>query len=584
MSTTDKNITPLRRLAEAEHLRVQQLSPKSTLSADALLYELQVHQIELEMQNQQLLQGQAELADSQKRYTDLYEFAPVSYLTISQQGTISAVNISGAELLGEPRQKLLGTVFSRYISPEDGDLWYLHFRQALKIDEIQRCELKIQQASGAIAHVILESKGKGVDENTALLITLTDITVRRQNEIDLTHANRAYAALSEVNRDMIQFINEHEFLQNVCAVLVEQCGYVMAWVGYVEHDEHKSIKVMAQAGNGEDYLKKAHITWASDTTISERGMGPSGRAVRSGVSQVCQDIAQESQFAPWRDHALKQGYLSSAVIPMLNGSTSAEVYGIINAYASKSNAFTQSEIDLLEQLAADVSYGLRMLKVRNERDAAVEQTQLQLVQLQESLEGTVRAICEMVEIRDPYTSGHQSRVAALAYAIALRMGLPDEQIKSIRLAGELHDLGKIQVPAEILSKPGKLNAVEYELIKAHVQAGYDVLKGINFPWPIAQIVLQHHERLDGSGYPQGIKGEAILLEARIISVADVVESMASHRPYRPMLGVDAALNEITSKRGSQFDSQVVDACVALFHEQGFSFVGEGGGNFVAVLK
>jgi HD-GYP domain-containing protein (c-di-GMP phosphodiesterase class II) len=151
------------------------------------------------------------------------------------------------------------------------------------------------------------------------------------------------------------------------------------------------------------------------------------------------------------------------------------------------------------------------------------------------------------------------------------MGLADGQIKAIRFAGELHDLGKIQVPAEILSKPGKLNAVEFELIKGHVQAGYDVLKDINFPWPIAQIVLQHHERLDGSGYPQGIKGEAILLEARILSVADVVEAMASHRPYRAMLGVDVALNEITSKRGSQFDPQVVDACVALFHEKSFSF-------------
>ena len=571
MSTTDKNITPLRRLAEAEHLRVQQQAPQSTLSADALLYELQVHQIELEMQNQQLLQGQAELADSQKRYADLYEFAPVGYFILSPQGAISAVNISGAELLGESRQKLLGTVFSRYISPEDGDRWYLHFRHALKTGEIQRCELKIQQASGAIAYVILESKNKGVDEKTTLLLTLTEITERRQNEIDLTHANRAYAALSEVNRNMMQFIDEYEFLQDVCAVLVDKCGYLMAWVGYAQYDEQKSIKVVAQAGNGEDYLKKAHITWVADTAINERGMGPSGRAVRSGVSQICQDIAQESQFAPWRDHALKQGYLSSAVIPMLNGSTNTEVYGIINAYSAKSNAFTQNEIDLLEQLAADVSYGLRMLKVRKERDVAVEQTQQQLVQLQESLEGTVRAICEMVEIRDPYTSGHQSRVATLASAIALRMGLADGQIKAIRFAGELHDLGKIQVPAEILSKPGKLNAVEFELIKGHVQAGYDVLKGINFPWPIAQIVLQHHERLDGSGYPQGIKGEAILLEARILSVADVVEAMASHRPYRAMLGVDVALNEITSKRGSQFDPQVVDACVALFHEKSFSF-------------
>jgi len=174
-------------------------------------------------------------------------------------------------------------------------------------------------------------------------------------------------------------------------------------------------------------------------------------------------------------------------------------------------------------------------------------------------------------MRDPYTSGHQLRVGLLAAAIGMQMGLSDDRIHSIRFAAELHDLGKIQVPAEILVKPIKLSEIENALIRTHPQAGYDVLKDIKFPWPIAQIVLQHHERLDGSGYPQGLKGEAILLEARIIGVADVVESMASHRPYRPALGVEAGLNEIISKRGSQFDSKVVDACVAVFHEHGFSF-------------
>jgi len=174
-------------------------------------------------------------------------------------------------------------------------------------------------------------------------------------------------------------------------------------------------------------------------------------------------------------------------------------------------------------------------------------------------------------MRDPYTSGHQSRVGLLASAIAKQLGLSDEHIRSIQFAAELHDLGKIQVPAEILGKPGKLSEIEHLLIRTHPQAGYDVLKDIKFHWPIAQIVSQHHERLDGSGYPQGLRGEAILLESRIIGVADVVESMASHRPYRPALAIEAGLNEIISKRGSQFDSQVVDACVAVFHKQGFSF-------------
>ena len=151
------------------------------------------------------------------------------------------------------------------------------------------------------------------------------------------------------------------------------------------------------------------------------------------------------------------------------------------------------------------------------------------------------------------------------------MGLSAEQIHGVHLAGVVHDLGKIKIPAEILSKPGRITDIEHSLIKTHSQAGYDILKGIDFPWPIAQMVLQHHERLDGFGYPQGLKGDAILLEARILSVADVVEAMSSHRPYRPGLGVEAALAEITRQRGSHFEPAVVDACLALFREQGYSF-------------
>jgi HD-GYP domain-containing protein (c-di-GMP phosphodiesterase class II) len=150
------------------------------------------------------------------------------------------------------------------------------------------------------------------------------------------------------------------------------------------------------------------------------------------------------------------------------------------------------------------------------------------------------------------------------------MGLPEEQMQAIHLAGLVHDLGKIRIPAEILSKPSRLNEIEYSLIKMHPQAGYDILKEVDFSWPIAEMVLQHHERMDGSGYPQGLKGEEILLGARILVVADVVEAMSSHRPYRPGLGVDAALAEINRGRGTQYDPQVVDASVALFRERGYA--------------
>jgi PAS domain S-box-containing protein/putative nucleotidyltransferase with HDIG domain len=184
---------------------------------------------------------------------------------------------------------------------------------------------------------------------------------------------------------------------------------------------------------------------------------------------------------------------------------------------------------------------------------------------------TIQAMAQTVEVRDPYTAGHQKRVANLARAIALRMGLPSEQVDGIRMAGLIHDIGKISVPAEILSKPGALTDLEFALIKTHPQVGHDILKEIEFPWDIAGPVLQHHERLDGSGYPQGLVDGDILLESRILAVADVVEAMASHRPYRPSIGLEQALAEITSKKGSIYDSQVVDACLALFAEKKFEF-------------
>jgi len=186
------------------------------------------------------------------------------------------------------------------------------------------------------------------------------------------------------------------------------------------------------------------------------------------------------------------------------------------------------------------------------------------IQLEKVMKGTIRAMANTVETRDPYTAGHQLRVAELSRAIAIEMGLPEEQVEGIYMAGWIHDLGKISVPAEILSKPGRITETEFNLIKIHPQSGHDILKSIEFSWPIAEIILQHHERMDGSGYPQGLSGEDILLEARIMAVADVVEAMASHRPYRPSLGVEPALEEISQKKGTFFDHNVVDACLRLF--------------------
>lgn len=191
--------------------------------------------------------------------------------------------------------------------------------------------------------------------------------------------------------------------------------------------------------------------------------------------------------------------------------------------------------------------------------------------LQRAFEGTIQALALTIEIRDPYTAGHQRRVSELASAMAKELGWPAEQVQAIRIAGDIHDIGKISIPAEILSKPAKLNEVEFSLIKTHPQVGYEILKNIDFPWPLAQIVLQHHERIDGSGYPSGLQSDDILPEAKLLAVADTVEAMASHRPYRPALGIERALAEILKFKGILFDSDAVDVCLHLFRSNQFQW-------------
>ncbi len=205
------------------------------------------------------------------------------------------------------------------------------------------------------------------------------------------------------------------------------------------------------------------------------------------------------------------------------------------------------------------------------RKKAEEENRSTLVKLRSAMNALIDALALTVETRDPYTAGHQRRVTNLARSIASEMGLPLEQVDAIRMAGVIHDLGKISVPAEILTKPGKLTPLEFSLMQTHSQIGYDILKNIEFPWPVAQIVYQHHEKMNGSGYPRGLQYSDILIESRVITVADVVEAMASHRPYRASLGIDKSLEEIVQNRGILYDSDVVDACEILITKKNFQF-------------
>ncbi|PKL36069.1 MAG: two-component system response regulator [Spirochaetae bacterium HGW-Spirochaetae-1] len=210
----------------------------------------------------------------------------------------------------------------------------------------------------------------------------------------------------------------------------------------------------------------------------------------------------------------------------------------------------------------------REIEMRKTAEKKIEE---QMQVLEKTLQGTVQAIVSAVELRDPYTAGHQRRVAMLAQVIARNMSLDDFSIAGLTTAGTIHDLGKLSVPSEILSKPSRLTGAEFNLVKDHARSGFELLKGIDFPWPVAKIVYQHHEKIDGSGYPLGIGGSEITPEAKILTVADVVEAIASHRPYRASMGVELAVEEIRKKRGIQYDPETVDSCIAVLNQKLFSF-------------
>ncbi|MFA6144583.1 MAG: HD domain-containing phosphohydrolase [Sulfuricurvum sp.] len=342
-----------------------------------ILHELKVHQIELEMQNEELRMIQSTLDEQRALYRDLYDLAPVGYCTVDEKGVLLQANLTAATLLELTRGRLLNSLFSTFILAEDQDIYYLF--------------------------------QKGMIER----------------------GNEAPCVLRMVKNEGTPF-----------------------W---------------------------AHVT----ATVVQNDKGTSEFRI------VFYDITKGKE--------------------------------------------TEDK-------------------------------------LHKSLLGTITAMSLMVEARDPYTAGHQKRVAALSVAIAKKMGMKTDQIEGLELAAKIHDIGKIKIPVEILIKPSALSELEFMLIQLHPETGYEMLGDIEFPWRIADMIRQHHEKLDGSGYPRGLKGDEILIEARVLTVADIVEAVSNHRPYRAALGVEVAMEIITQERGTKLDSDVVDACISLFKENEFCFV------------
>jgi putative nucleotidyltransferase with HDIG domain len=392
----------------------------------------------------------------------------------------------------------------------------------------------------------------------------SEVTVRKKAEELLSKINLELTMLSDCIHAVVRATDEQNLIKEVCQIIIDVGGYEMAWVGFAEQNLKKNVKPVAWMGCNEGFIEIIDISWDD----SDRGRGPTGTAIRTGMPVVNENTGENKSIQFLREEMLKRNFNSSIALPL---KYEDKVLGVLTIYAREPQAFDTSEVDRLMGLANDLAYGICALRTRAERIQAGKEIELHVEKLQNALADTIKVVASTVEVRDPYTAGHQRRVATLARAIASEMGLSDHQTEGIFMAGVVHDLGKIYVPAEILAKPSRLNDIEFNLIRTHSQVGYELLKTIDFPWPIAQIVYQHHERLNGTGYPQGLLSDQILIEAKIICVADVVEAMASHRPYRPARGVDAALEHIQEEGGTLYDSSAVNTCLKLFTEKGFQF-------------
>lgn len=380
--------------------------------------------------------------------------------------------------------------------------------------------------------------------------------VERLNWALQAHSKAAYALAHAQDRDSL--------LKDVCQSIVTQKPYELAWVGFAENNSEKSVRVAVSEGSAKSYTDGIKVSWSENSAF---GQGPAGASIRTGKSSIFADCSIHAGFESWRDRAVKFGLKSVVSVPIFD--INDQPIGAILIYASEVDAFSESELVLFESLAREIGAGLTGFEKQADLDREIQNREEAQQRLADALRGTVEAVAKTMEFRDPYTSGHQHRVALIATEIAQILSWSKERINGLYLAATVHDIGKIAVPSELLTKPSRLNDLETQMMRTHAQAGFEILKDVKFSLPIAEIIHQHHERMDGSGYPQGLKGDEILPEARVLAVADVFESMCTHRPYRPARGSDAALAEIVANRGTLYDPEVCDALIQLVQEKGY---------------
>jgi PAS domain S-box-containing protein/putative nucleotidyltransferase with HDIG domain len=443
------------------------------------------------------------------------------------------------------------------IHPDDRDAVNSAYSDSLKTRQPYEIIHRLLMPDGRIkyVHEICKTTYNGNNNPLVSTGTVQDITIQYEAEEQIRNLNRTLRTISACNETLVRAKSEEILLKEICQNIINIGGHKLAWIGF---PDTSGAIIQPVAFGGDEKLLEAHTNLSKTPEHDEKCVtAASWKAHKT----VVQNKLIETPVYSTDKRLQELGINSILALPLLSQSNA---YGVLTILSENPEAFNQNEIKLMEELVADIAYGITALRTARERDKYLHR-------FGAAMKNTVVAIARTLEMRDPYTAGHQVRVANLARAIAMEMGVTEEKAQGVHLAGIIHDIGKIQIPAEILSKPGKLTELDFNFIKTHPQAGYDILKDIEFPWPIAQMVLQHHEKLDGSGYPNRLMWSEILPEAHILHVADVVEAMSSHRPYRPSLGIDAALNEIVQYNGIHFDPKVVQACLVLFREKSYTF-------------
>lgn len=502
-----------------------------------------------------------ELDRSRARYRDIFDNAldQMVLLEICPGGRyrLLEANLSMQRAMGRSHDELVGRYQDELFTEEADRTLTAAYRAAIDAGGPVESEFTVALASGTrtLQSTIVPARDES-GRIVRIVSIVRDITERELAEQTLRRVNSALQTLSSGNMTLVRAADEPTLLSGMCQVMVQVGGFRRAWIGYPVTGGDFPVIPMAWASsdNEEASREQPDPVWLGPPALLRD-------AVSDGKPTLYRPDDEGSRWPTDEYPAHSIGIASCLSMPLLNN---GDVVGVFVVHSDDPDAFGPDELRLLVELGADLAYGIHNVRARAEQDRHEER-------LLKAMNATIQALADTTELRDPYTAGHQRRVAQLAEAVGRRLELSEDRVAGLYLASTIHDIGKISVPAEILSRPGQLSDLELQLMQLHVAAAHELLRGIEFPWPVADIVAQHHERCDGSGYPAGLTAGDLLLESRILAVCDVVEAMSSHRPYRPGLGMEAALAEVQDGRGARYDTQVVDATVALLRSGRFRF-------------